>query len=153
MNASFLPTIVDIFQSQLKNLEREIGSFDHALLWAVKPGVTNSGGNLALHLIGNLNYYVGSVIGNTGYIRNRENEFSARNIPAAELLKMIQATHTMIANVLLNKLPEPALTEEYPIRVFENPMTNQYFLIHLSAHLGYHSGQINYLRRILHAHS
>lgn len=153
MNASFLQTLVDLFQFQLKNLEKEIDSFDEELLWAVKPGVSNSGGNLALHLVGNLNYYIGSVIGETGYIRHRENEFSARNIPAAELTKMIQDTRIMIADVLPNKLRESALEQEYPVKVFENPMTYQYFLIHLSAHLGYHSGQINYLRRILKANS
>jgi hypothetical protein len=153
MNASFLPMIVTIFQSQLSNLEKEIASFDEELLWVIKPCVSNSGGNLALHLVGNLNQYIGAVIGKTGYLRNRENEFSARNVPAADLIRLIQDTRTMIADVLLNKLPESDLEQEYPVKVFEKPMTYQYFLLHLSAHLGYHSGQINYLRRILHADS
>ena len=153
MNASFLHTLADIFQSQINNLEKEIDSFDEELLWDVKPGISNSAGNLALHLVGNLNYYIGSVIGKTGFIRNRENEFSARGILAAELIKMIQDTRTMIADVLLTKLPESALEQEYPVIVIEKPMTYQYFMVHLSAHLGYHSGQINYLRRILHANS
>jgi uncharacterized damage-inducible protein DinB len=153
MNGSFLPTIADIFQSQLNNLEKEIDSFNEELLWAVKPGISNSGGNLALHLAGNLNQYIGAVIGKTGYTRDRQNEFSARDVPAAELLRIIQDTRMMISDVLLNQLAESDLEQEYPVNVFERPMTYRYFLLHLSAHLGYHSGQINYLRRMLHANA
>lgn len=149
MIASFLPDLAMIFQKQLEQLEKEIASFQKELLWTVKPGIINSGGNLALHLVGNLNHYVGAILGNTGYLRNRENEFSAKNILSAELISMIRETHKMVTDVL-NNLPESGLEQEYPIIVFDKPMSVQYFLIHLSSHLGYHLGQINYIRRILH---
>jgi hypothetical protein len=148
MNASFLPELIKLFQSQLNNLEKEIDLFEEGSLWSIKPGISNSGGNLTLHLIGNLNHYIGAIMGHTGYVRNRENEFSAQDIPAGTLIKMVQDTRMMIGDVLLNCFSEVALEEEYPLVVFDKPMTVQYFLLHLSAHLGYHSGQINYLRRI-----
>ena len=148
MNASFLPGLVTIFQNHLTQLEKEINLFDENLLWAVKPGIANSGGNLTLHLVGNLNHFIGATLGETGYVRNRENEFAAKNIPAGKLLNMIQQTHKMIADVL-NNFPETNLEQEYPVMVFDKTMTVQYFLLHLSAHLAYHLGQINYLRRIL----
>jgi len=148
MNASFLPNLVRIFQNQLAQLEKEISLYDEHLLWTINPGITNPGGNLTLHLVGNLNYYIGANLGKTGYIRNRE-EFAAKNIPSAELLKMIRETSEMIAEAL--NFPETDLEQEYPIMVLDKPTSVQYFLLHLSAHLSYHLGQINYIRRILQA--
>jgi len=150
MNASFLPELAGIFQKQLVQLEKEIALYQEDVLWTIKPGITNSGGNLALHLVGNLNQYIGAVLGKTGYVRNRDNEFSAQNHSSAELISMIHETRKMIIDVF-NKLPETGLEQEYPLIVFDKPMSVQYFLIHLSSHLGYHLGQINYIRRILHA--
>ena len=152
MNASFLPELITIFQVQLRQLEKEISLFDEGLLWSIKPGVSNSGGNLALHLVGNLNFYIGANLGETGYVRNRDNEFAARNIPSAELLNMIRETSKMIAGVL-SDFPETELEQDFPIIVLDKPTSVQYFLLHLSAHLSYHLGQINYLRRVLQANS
>ena len=150
MNASFLPELAGIFQKQLEQLEKEIELYQEEFLWAIKPGVTNSGGNLALHLVGNLNHFVGAILGNTGYVRNRENEFNAKNLSSAELIGIIQETRKMVIDVL-NNFPDTGLEHEYPIIVFDKPMSVQYFLIHLSSHLGYHLGQINYIRRMLQA--
>lgn len=41
------------------------------------------------------------------------------------------------------------LQQEYPILVFESKTSTEFFLIHLSTHLAYHLGQINYHRRLL----
>ena len=150
MNASFLPDLISIFKTQLTQLEKEISLYDEHLLWTIKPGIINPGGNLALHLVGNLNCYIGANLGKTGYVRNRENEFAAKNISSAGLLNMIRETSKMIAEVL-NNFSETDLEHEYPIIVLDKPTSVQYFLLHLSAHLAYHLGQINYIRRILHA--
>ena len=141
MNASFLSELAGIFQKQLEQLENEIALFQEELLWTSQPGITNPGGNLALHLVGNLNHYVGAMLGKTGYLRNRENEFSAKNVLSAELISMIRETRKTVVDVL-NSFPETGLEQEYPIIVFDKPMSVQYFLIHLSSHLGYHLGQI-----------
>jgi hypothetical protein len=150
MNASILPDLVRIFQTQLAQLESEISLYDENLLWAVKPGITNSGGNLTLHLVGNLNHYIGASLGDTGYVRNRENEFAAQDISSSNLISMIRRTSDMIAAVL-NNFSETDLEQEYPLIVLDRATSVQYFLLHLSAHLGYHLGQINYVRRILQA--
>ena len=148
MNASFLPELIRVIQANLEQLEKEISSFDQQLLWRTRAGVVNSAGNLTLHLVGNLNYYIGAILGQTGYVRNRENEFAAKDIPSVELINMIRKTHLMIGEVL-NSLAEIELDQDYPVVVFDKPMSSRYFLMHLSAHLAYHLGQINYLRRIL----
>lgn len=53
----------------------------------------------------------------------------------------------MIVTVI-DSMTEAQLDELYPKVVFEEPMSTKYFLIHLSTHLSYHLGQINYHRRL-----
>jgi uncharacterized damage-inducible protein DinB len=98
--------------------------------------------------VGNLNTYIGAEIGKTGYIRNRELEFSLKNIPQKELIKKIEDT-ILVVESSLNQLTERQLEEEYPILVFAEKTSFGYFLVHLAAHLGYHLGQVNYHRRLL----
>jgi uncharacterized damage-inducible protein DinB len=143
-------TIKELFVRDLDKLLSEIEKFsDESDLWKVVPGVTNSAGNLCLHLVGNLNTYIGKNLGNTGYIRNRELEFSDRNKPKELLIEQISQTRNMVQQVLSGISDESE--KKYPEQVLGYEMTIQYFLMHLLGHLSYHTGQINYLRRILQA--
>jgi uncharacterized damage-inducible protein DinB len=133
----------------LQRLYAEISSYKgEAGLWLTDKQVTNSADNFCLHLIGNLNTYIGKDLGKTGYVRNREAEFSLKNIPREELLQQISATQKVVAEVI-EKLNEGELENEFPEKVFEHPVTIGYLLIHLTTHLTYHLGQINYHRRLL----
>ena len=82
--------ITNVITRELKALRREIESYpnDDDLL-EIPAGIANPGGNLALHLAGNLQYFVGNVLGKNGYVRNRDAEFGSRDIPRAELLREI----------------------------------------------------------------
>lgn len=146
-----LPTLKTLFQRELGKLKKEIESYqEESKLWFVEKRISNSAGNLCLHLIGNLNTYLGKELGGTGYIRNRELEFSQKNIPRSELLMMLDATLLVVEDTLDQLSPEQ-LDKEYPVRVFDYGMTTGFFLVHLLAHLTYHLGQINYHRRLLDA--
>jgi hypothetical protein len=130
-------------------LKEEISLYSNEQnIWKVADGITNSGGNLCLHLVGNLNHFIGTVIGKTDFVRNREAEFSLKNIPQKELMKMVEDTITMIEKVLPT-ISDDQLKEEYPLLVLKEKTSTGYFLFHLSSHLGYHLGQINYHRRML----
>jgi Protein of unknown function (DUF1572) len=138
-----------LFNRDLNKLEKEVEQYQNEKqLWVIDKGIANSAGNLCLHLIGNLNTYIGKELGGTGYIRNRDLEFSAKNTPQTELLQKIRATKEMVENTLA-KLTAADLAKEYPVMVFDKPMTTEYFLVHLATHLAYHLGQINYHRRLL----
>ncbi|WP_419494320.1 DUF1572 family protein [Chryseobacterium bernardetii] len=138
-----------LYQRDLNKLKMEIGAYQNEEnLWKTDKNISNSAGNLCLHLIGNLNHFIGTHLGNTGYVRQRELEFSLKNIPKTELIEKIEATTTMVDSVL-NQLPEAEMEKEYPLVVFEDKMTTVYFLIHLLSHLDYHLGQSNYHRRLL----
>lgn len=144
-----IETLKILFNRDLNKLKFEIESYEYEnQIWAVEKNISNSGGNLCLHLIGNINTYIGAEIGKTGYIRNRPLEFSLKDIPRAELIQKIEDT-ILVVNNALDSLTETDLTAIYPQIVFEKEMTTGFFLVHLSTHLGYHLGQINYHRRLL----
>jgi hypothetical protein len=138
-----------LFNRDLTKLKSEIELYENEnKIWVVEKGITNSAGNLTLHLIGNLNTYIGAEIGKTNYIRNRALEFSQKDIPKKELIKSIEETMIMIEKAL-DTLTEEDLKKEYPVLVFDKKTSTEYLLIHLSTHLAYHLGQINYHRRMM----
>lgn len=141
--------LTQLFTRDLGKLKEEINSYtNEADLWKIDGKIVNSGGNLALHVVGNLRHFFGAVLGGTGYIRDREAEFSSKGVPRSEILTGIDAALTEV-NATLQGLDETAYASKYPIEVFGEPMTTGYFLMHLGAHLNYHLGQINYHRRLL----
>jgi uncharacterized damage-inducible protein DinB len=138
-----------LFNRDLARLKGEIELYSNeSLLWHTEKHIANSAGNLCLHLIGNLNTYLGAVLGGTGYVRQRDLEFSLKDVPRAELLEKLDAT-VKVVNDALDKLQPADLDKEYPMQVFEQSLTTAQFLAHLTTHLAYHLGQINYHRRLL----
>lgn len=133
----------------LEKLKTEIEAYKtESNIWLVPEGISNSAGNLCLHLVGNLNHFIGAVLGNTGYVRQRDLEFSLKDVPRAELVEKIEGTIAMIGEVM-DKITDEQLASEFPIVVFSKGDTTGYFLGHLATHLDYHLGQINYHRRLL----
>ena len=144
-----LESLKSFFTRDLNRLRDEIELYDKEEdLWKVEGHIPNSAGNLCLHLVGNLNTYIGKELGKTGYVRNRELEFSLKNVPRQELIGKIENTIKMI-NQTLDNLDKNILEAEYPILVFEHKTSTEYLLVHLATHLNYHLGQINYHRRLL----
>jgi hypothetical protein len=144
-----IESLIKLFKRDLTALKKEINSYsDEKKLWVVSQDISNSAGNLCLHLVGNLNHFIGETMGDSGYVRQRDLEFSLKDVPRTELIKQVDDTMTVVETVL-NKFIEADLQKEYKRRVFEEAMTTEYFLMHLTMHLAYHLGQINYHRRLL----
>ncbi|WP_460218670.1 DUF1572 family protein [Psychroserpens sp. MEBiC05023] len=142
-------TLIKLFTRDLEALKQEVTSYsDESKLWLVSEHISNSAGNLSLHLVGNLNHFIGATLGNSGYIRQRDLEFSLKDVPRVDMLKQIDETILVVTSVL-SDLTEDDLQKEYKRRADEDFMTTEYFLIHLTMHLSYHLGQINYHRRLL----
>jgi uncharacterized damage-inducible protein DinB len=141
--------LVELFERDLRKLEREILAYQKEKnLWLLSKAIRNSAGNLAIHICGNLQYYIGTVLGKTGYLRNRDNEFSIKDVKRETIIEEIQNTQNVVERVLSN-LTHDTLITKYPQQVLGFEMTTEYFLIHLFGHLSYHLGQINYHRRLL----
>ena len=144
-----IQTLISLFTRDLNRLKQEITAYQNEqLIWVVDKNISNSAGNLCLHLIGNLNTYIGAEFGKTGYVRNRPLEFSTSYVDRATLIEKIEATILVVDNALA-KLTSEDLEKEYPQLVFEDKTSTGYFLVHLATHLSYHLGQINYHRRLL----
>ena len=144
-----IQTLQTLFKTDLNKLKTEIESYQNEkAIWFIEKNIANTAGNLCLHLVGNLNTYIGAVLGNTNYIRNRPLEFSAKDIPRAELIKKIEDT-IIVVEASLENLTGEQMDSEYPLLVYENKTSTEYLLVHLATHLNYHLGQINYHRRLL----
>ena len=144
-------SLTELFGRDLNKLKEEINLYsEESKIWVLKGEIKNSAGNLALHLIGNLNHFIGAILGNSGYLRNRDAEFSDKNIPRAEMINNIDKTIVVIKSSL-SKISDEDLKKDYPVKVLKDKVTMKtvYFLIHLLGHLNYHLGQINYHRRLL----
>ena len=144
-----IQTLQTLFRRDLLQLRREIELYQREEnIWRTAASISNSAGNICLHIIGNLNTYIGAEIGKTNYVRNRELEFSTEFIPQQELMIRIDQTLEVVLNSL-DLLDEQDLAKEYPLLVLQEKMSTSFFLIHLSTHLSYHLGQINYHRRLI----
>ncbi len=144
-----ITSLIALFEKSLDTLAKEISLYpDESVLWQKEKEVNNPAGNLCLHLCGNLQHFIGAILGNTGYVRDRAMELSAHHVPSAKLILDIQKTKEVVTNTL-SKLSTQSLQASYPIQVFGHEMSTTYFLIHLHGHLSYHLGQISYHRRLL----
>ena len=141
--------LIELFERDLQRLKNEIELYkDEDNLWVLKEGISNSAGNLCLHLLGNLNHFIGATLGHTGYVRYRDDEFSLKNIPRQDLITNIENCRLVVRTTLL-KLTVEDLAKEFEQKVFDKPVTTEMMLMHLTTHLTYHLGQINYHRRLL----
>lgn len=117
-------------------------------LWSIEGDIRNSGGNLFLHIMGNLRHFIGATLGNTGYLRNRDNEFNAKNLSRAALMDEFEQT-LLALRTGLTTLSDEQMMQPYPLEKHGEIVTVEYMLMHLFSHLNYHLGQVNYHRRLL----
>ncbi|NND76655.1 MAG: DinB family protein [Flavobacteriales bacterium] len=143
-------SLKELYTRDLEKVEKEINAFENeSELWDLSGNITNTPGNLVMHIAGNLLHFFGAVLGQTGYVREREIEFNGR-LRKDELLAEIARTKKDVLDTL-DRLSDEDLQADYPLEVFGKKMKTGFFLINLHGHLNYHLGQINYCRRILSA--
>jgi uncharacterized damage-inducible protein DinB len=144
-----LESLKQIFNRDLDKLKEELAAYNNETnLWLLAGDIKNTGGNLVLHLCGNLQHFVGAILGQSGFVRKRDDEFGLKGLSKAELSDQIEATKNAV-NTALTGLTTEDLNKPFPVNVFGKEMTTDFFLIHLATHLSYHLGQINYHRRLL----
>ena len=144
-----LPAVAAVFDRDLRTLAREIEAYpDERDLWQLPPGAANSAGTLALHLAGNVQYYLGAGLGGTGYRRDRPAEFAERNVPRAELLRRIEAARAAV-RAAAGQAGEAQVAADFPEVVGGVRVNAGEYLIHLLTHFAYHLGQIDYHRRLV----
>jgi hypothetical protein len=134
----------------LEKLRDEVRQIAESLtekeLWSkpLEPG--NSVGHLILHLTGNLNHFVGASLGNTGFVREREREFTEANVPSkASLLAGLDAAVATFRRVVGGLTPEQ-LAAPHPDERFGLVLNA---LMRLLTHFALHRGQMSYIVRLV----
>jgi len=142
-------SLLALYTRDLNKLKEELSLYtNESNIWRIEPNISNSAGNLTLHLLGNLNHFIGSELGKTGYIRDRDAEFEKNNIKRHTLIDDIDATIGMLIDVL-GSLGNTDLDKEFPLHIQNKKSSTGNTLIHLYGHLAYHLGQVNYHRRLI----
>lgn len=149
MNA-FPPDVLGhLIRRELGALRKELLAYeDERDIWLTPAGISNSTGTLTLHVVGNLRHFLGAVIGGSGYVRRRDAEFSARDVPLFELLEEIEAAKRDVSAALARVTPE-TLQARFPAPLGGLYVDAGEFLLHLLSHLAYHLGQVDYHRRVV----
>ena len=143
-----IDALITAFESDLDRLITELESFnDEDRLWVRNPAVPNPPGNLFLHLMGNLNHYIGAKLGSSGYVRDRPLEFSSGAVPMDEMKQRLAATRDVVLNSLRG-LSDDDLARDYNADPGDEVRTVGAELVRIHSHLNYHLGQINYHRRL-----
>jgi hypothetical protein len=142
-------TVAAILDRDLRAARRELEAYpDERQIWRAVPGVPNSAGTLALHLAGNLQHYIGALLGHTGYVRDRPAEFALRDVPRAELLQGLETARSVVGSVLA-RLRDEDLPKQLPEIITGVRVDTEEYLVHLLVHLAYHLGQMDVHRRVV----
>ncbi len=149
MSSPLSADIARFLLRELDALRRELAAYpDEELIWSVPPGAPNSAGTLALHMAGNLQHYIGALLGDSDYVRDRDAEFATRDLSRQTLLDQVAAAEDTIAAVL-PALAESRLEEPFPEAMRGETLSTREALLQLALHLAYHLGQVDYHRRLL----
>lgn len=136
-----------VIRRDLDTLERELALYpDDASLWVAVPGQPTAGGNLALHLAGNLRHFLGATLGGTGYQRQRDLEFSATGLSREAVIAEVRRAAADV-EATLAALDPSRVTMTYPLEIQGIRLGTEVVLLHLATHLAFHLGQVDYHRR------
>ena len=142
-------TMAEALASRYEELGGRVKALAEALseeqFWKKAFAFGNSFGHLALHLTGNLNYYLGAQIASTGYIRDRPREFTETESPSKEeTLKRLDAAVAMAARTIRAQ-SESDWERVYAAKGEEDAKNRLTIVLRCLTHLDHHLGQMQYL--------
>lgn len=138
---------VSHFERVRNQLHALVAPLSSQQIWRRPRPYGNSIGNLLLHLCGNLNYYIGAQIAGTGYIRQRDREFSDSGKEKRILLKDFDSAIEMVTSTLKAQSLED-WSRAYSAQGTEATDRFQ-IILSCAAHASHHLGQIIYLQKEL----
>lgn len=124
-----IESLSQLYERDLDKLLQELKAYkNEENLWLIDGEIANSGGNLVLHLCGNLRHFIGAMLGGSSYIRQRDDEFALKDVKRYELVSQINQTKKSVLETLA-ELPEEKLDEIYPVNVLGKEMTTLFSYI------------------------
>jgi uncharacterized damage-inducible protein DinB len=137
------------YSKRAEDLHKWADPLSDEQFWRNPYSYGNSVGHLVLHLTGNLRYYIGAQIAGTGYIRNRDLEFTETRCPSkAEVLRKFDDTISLVITTL-ERQTEADWTLPYSAEREPEATDGFRAFLHCATHLYHHIGQIIYLSREL----
>lgn len=136
---------LELLRDEVRKLAEPLSE---AAFWTKPLDSSNSVGHLVLHLAGNLNHFIGAQLGGTGYVRDREREFTETQPPAkAEALGRLDGAvatfHRVVSGLSADQLAAPHPEPRFGIAMNA--------LVHLVSHFALHRGQMSYIARLVKA--
>lgn len=146
--AELQPTLTSIladrYAANLGRILELAKTLDATQFWSKPYPYGNSFGHLVLHLTGNLNYYIGAQIANTGYIRDRPREFNDPNTPSKEdAIKRLDEAVAMVIETIRSQSGDD-WSKSYAA-VGSNCSNRLDMVVQCAAHMQHHIGQMIYL--------
>jgi uncharacterized damage-inducible protein DinB len=145
-------TVASGFANHFENIAAKLHKWVKPLtndqIWRNPFSYGNSVGHLVLHLTGNLSYYIGAQIAGSGYVRNRDREFTESVRPSKEetLIAFDHAIQLVVATI--RKQSATDWSAEYSGELSKEK--NRFaVLLRCAAHADHHLGQIIYLSKEL----
>lgn len=136
--------LADRYAANAARVRELAAPLSNSQFWQKPFPFGNSFGHLALHLSGNLNYYIGAQIAKTGYVRDRAREFNDANPPSKEeALKRFDEAVTMAQRTIIAQAPGD-WSSAYSA-VGTKAQTRLDMIVQCAAHMQHHIGQMIYL--------
>ena len=144
LDETLAPVLANRYATNATRVRELAAPLSDLQFWQKPFPYGNSFGHLVLHLTGNLNYYVGAQIANTGYVRDRPREFNDPNPPAKEeALRRFDVAVAMVIKTVRSQSPED-WSKEYS-GVGANAANRLDMIMQCAAHMQHHIGQMIYL--------
>ena len=133
------------YQKAAEQIRTLAAPLSNEQLWSRPYVYGNSAGHLLLHLTGNLNYYIGAQIAQTGYVRNRDLEFTdSTRLPKEEVLRRFDNAIAMVVATLEKQAPDD-WGAAYTAKGMEDVQDRFTAFLRCVTHLQHHAAQIIYL--------
>ncbi|HEX8143137.1 MAG TPA: DinB family protein [Pyrinomonadaceae bacterium] len=147
-------TVANGFIHSYRDFARKVHALSENLseeqFWRKPYAYGNSFGHLTLHITGNLNYYIGTEIADTGYVREREREFTEQSRPSKEevLRHLDEAVNLVVAT--LERQTAENWSEEYDATNAADFVKDRFSIfLRCATHFHHHVGQMIYLEKEL----
>ena len=144
LDATLASVLADRYCTNLARVRELAAPLSEKQFWTKPFPYGNSFGHLVLHLTGNLNYYIGAQIANSGYVRDRDREFTEPNPPSKdEALKLLDQAVAMVIQTIRGQ-SSADWSKSYS-GVGTNCSNRLDMVVQCAAHVQHHIGQMIYL--------
>ncbi|HEV2912888.1 MAG TPA: DinB family protein [Pyrinomonadaceae bacterium] len=150
LSATVANGLINSYRDFARRVHELAENLSEEQFWTKPYPYGNSFGHLTLHLTGNLNYYIGTEIAGTGYVRDRESEFTEQATPSKEeaLGRLDEAVELVIAT--LGRQTAETWSSEYEAKEAADFVKDRFSIfLRCAAHFHHHVGQMIYLEKEL----